>query len=551
MAESTDSSSTFRQIRTWINDCSERHNRCQIPGPSDSERPTRLILVNHSAGTFQLTTDFPYDTKYAAVSYRWGSGKDCFMLTKETAEGMRCGLSMALLPKTLRDTCTIAHHIGLKYVWIDRLCIYQDSLEDWSGESSRMASIYKHAFITISAACASDENQGCFRKRDAAGIQPLRLFSNPLLPSSGPATDLHKTSYIISDESKEDRENVGKLGYLADRGWVFQERVLSKRIVHFAREEVHWECGELEASEAWPGRTESFSKPMRPSVLEGPGKEGLNWDEPEDWHGVVQEYSARELTYDSDKLPALSGLARETAELRKGVDDEYLAGLWRSSVLFDLYWEICSETLRMPEQYLAPSWSWASLLAKVEYPNDEWSGWYEYKPMAEVKDFRLRLATADAYGAVLDEWMHLSGHLKPVTVVREEASAEQSQRQGPCSVVAWDVNGSPFTFLNYSGGKLDIQSFAAGQSTSLPIFCLPILKAEFYHRQTEPAPPVVFCLLLVPNGSITHIRSGEALPSPETPFADEYQRAGLAQMTVNDWSAFKAWLGPVRDIVIR
>lgn len=468
------------------------------------------------------------------------------MLTKETAEGMRYGLSMALLPKTLLDTCTIAHNLGLKYVWIDRLCIYQDSLEDWSQEASRMAFIYKHAFLTISAACASDENQGCFRKRDVPLMKPLRLVSNPLLPS-GPDTDLYKTSYIMNDEPRGFLSDAGKLGYLANRGWVFQERVLSQRIVHFAREEVHWECRELEASEAWPRHTEFFSKPMRPSVLYGLGRE--RWEEHSLWHEVIEEYSARELTYDSDKLPALSGLARETAKLRD-FWDEYLAGIWRLTLLIDLCWEIQSKTTSIPEEYLAPSWSWASLHATVRFDLGS-SGW-ECIQLAEFKDSRLKLATADAYGAVIDGWIQLSGHLKPVTVVREDTSAEQSQRQGPCPIVVRNVNGTPFSFLDsdFSDCNLDIESFGGGESTSLPISCLPILKKGGDDPETENG-PVVYCLLLVPKGSIKYIRSGEALPSPETPFADEYQRAGLACITINDWSAFKAWLGPAREIVIR
>lgn len=547
MAESTDSDSTSNQIREWIDNCLEKHSLCQIPGPSDYERPTRLILMDHSAGTFQLTTDFAPDTKYAAVSYRWGSGKDCFMLTEETAVGMRRGVSIALLPKTLLDICTIAHGIGFKYVWIDRLCIYQDSREDWSQEASRMALIYKHAFLTISAACATHENQGCFRKRNVAGIQPLRLISNPLL-SPRPATGFHESSYITSDEPLEDEKDAGKLGHLADRGWVFQERTLSQRIVHFAQEEVYWECRELEASEAWPEHTEAFLTPRRPSALYGPGTQ--SWDKHSLWHQVVEDYSTRKFTYDSDKLPALSGLARETSELRNDSDEEYLAGLWRSTVLCDLCWGDYYDTPRIPEEYLAPSWSWASLHTKISHTAGG-SG-FGYRPAAEFKNARLKFATADAYGSVIDGWMHLFGHLKPVTVVRRKTSADESQRREPWPVVIRNADGTPFSFLDYSVGKLDIDSLAAGGSRSVPIFCLPVLKDREDDPETEHSPEF-YCLLLAPNGSITYIRSGEALASPETPFADEYQRVGLARMNVSDWLAFKAWLAesPERDIVIR
>lgn len=158
--------------------------------------------MDRTARTFQLRTDFAPDAKYATVSYRWGSRKNYYMLTQETAKSMRDGESIALLPKTLLNTCTIAHRIGLKYIWIDRLCIYQDSREDWSREASKMMFIYRYAFLTISAACASHESKEYFRKRNVEGIQPLRLSSNSLLFPK-PAAGLYESSYITSSDPKE------------------------------------------------------------------------------------------------------------------------------------------------------------------------------------------------------------------------------------------------------------------------------------------------------------------------------------------------------------
>lgn len=543
-AESTDSASTFDQIGKWMDRCLGNHSSCRNPGPSDSERPTRLILIDPLAGFFQLVTKFAPETKYAAVSYRWGSGGNSYMLTRETAQGMRQGVSIALLPKTLIDTFSIAHRLGLKYVWIDRLCIFQDSREDWNQEASRMAFIYKYAFLTIAAACASQESQGCFRKRNIAGIQPWWLTSNPLLPSL-PMAGHHESSYITSDEPLPDQREGGKLGYLADRGWVFQERVLSQRIVHFAEEEVHWECKELEASEAWPEYSEYFSTLDRPSVLYGPGNEvgrihGL-------WQNVARQYSTCQFTYDADKLPALSGLARETAELRKD-EDEYLAGLWRSTVHSDLCWMVRDHTPRRPEEYLAPSWSWASLHARITHIGGNAAKRPANRPVAAFKDARLKFATTNSYGAVQDGLILLFGHLKQVMVVRIRPPKVNDH----WNMRVRHADGSRLPFLNGAKSALDIESFAAGGSGSAPMFCLPVMKTGERDPETEQHPKFI-CLLLVPNGSIKYITSREALPSPETQYADEYQRAGLAILHVRDWLAFKAWLqeSPERDIVIR
>lgn len=221
-----------------------------------------------------------------------------------------------------------------------------------------MALIYKHAFLTIFASCASHENQGRFRKRNAAGIEPLWLISNPLISAEWPPWDDVEASYIASREPQEDQKLGGKHGYLADRGWVFQERIFSQRIIHFAEEQVHWECRELDASEAWPdGRQEwpdeKPSKiPNRPSLVHGSRNKG--WGKCATWHNLVAAFSGRLFTYDGDKLPALSDLAKETAEKCNDANEKYLAGLWRSSVLTDLCWRRYVDPFEVPEHYLDP-----------------------------------------------------------------------------------------------------------------------------------------------------------------------------------------------------
>lgn len=466
---------------------------------------------------------------------------------------MKEGVSIGILPRTIQDTITIASRLDLDYIWIDRLCILQDCQEDWSREASRMAFIYKHAYLTISASCASHEHQGCFRKRNAAGIQPWCLTSNPLLPSNQSGWS-HVSSHVASKEPKIYQKEGGKLGYLADRGWIFQERVFSQRIIHFAEEEVYWECKELQASEAWPEPTKYFSMNMgfRPSIASNSLRKNQN--EQQLWYHLVKEYSPREFTYDRDKLPALSGLSRERAELRKDTKDEYLAGLWRSTMPIGLCCKTFDDTTRIPEGYLAPSWSWASLHSKALYvvnvifpPKRGWG----YRLAADFKDARLKLATEDPYGAVHDGWIHLIGHLRPVTVVRQPASREHEKARKFWPERICGIDGKPLSFL-ISLGKLDIESFEAGGSRSVPIFCLPVI--EVGRGDREPATyPEVYCLLLVRDGSIQHKRSGSTLPSPKTQYADEYQRAGMAYINVKERVAFNAWLdeSPKRSIVIR
>lgn len=130
MAETTDSTSTFNQIKKWIDYCLKNHRVCQVTGASDSARPTRLIRIDQSAGTFHFTTRFSTATRYAALTYRWGTGNNVYMLTQMTAAQMQKGVPMEVLPRTILDSFTIAHRLGLKHIWVDRLCIFQDSQQD-------------------------------------------------------------------------------------------------------------------------------------------------------------------------------------------------------------------------------------------------------------------------------------------------------------------------------------------------------------------------------------------------------------------------------------
>lgn len=321
---------------------------------------------------------------------------------------------------------------------------------------------------------------------------------------------------------------------------MFQERIFSQRIVHFAEEDVYWECRSLEASEAWPDG-EPLKWNLRPSL----GREHFpsGFDQLVSWHQVVEAYSSRVFTHHGDKLPALSGLARETAELRKDAKDKYFAGLWRSTVLVDLCWSHDLSTMRIPEHYLAPSWSWASLHGEIFY----WDGLsWGYTEYARFKGARLSSAAGDTYGAVNDGWMLLFGFLKPVTVAHRSVS-EPLQRHEPGVGEIRGKDGSSLPFVDLSLCKLDIETFAAGEKASVPMFCLPLLEV------LPPSGPEWFCLLLVQNGSIKHKRSGEALPSPRIRHAEQYQRAGVARISINSRKDFFTWTdeSPPRDIIIR
>lgn len=195
----TASHETFSKIQHWIDECDESHAQCGISQSFSTTLPRRLIAIDQSSRSISLV-DFEEpstgqaDTKdpsaqnknksvrYLALSYRWGatashdgqSPPTPIMLTAKTEAMLKNGCQISRLPRTIRDACAVAVRLGFRYLWVDRLCIMQDSAEDWDREAGRMALVYKNAALTISASAASGEDAGFFRRR-RRGVQPLWL----------------------------------------------------------------------------------------------------------------------------------------------------------------------------------------------------------------------------------------------------------------------------------------------------------------------------------------------------------------------------------------
>lgn len=128
------------------------------------------------------------------------------------------------------DAVEVTRRIGVQYLWIDSLCIIQDDRNDWEDQSSRMADIYKNAYLTLAADASPDSSGGL----------------------SWPFQPIQKIQYNASQAAfLRDTANDDNLKYspLAQRAWVFQEMVLSRRVVHFAKDQMWWECPQVETCE--------------------------------------------------------------------------------------------------------------------------------------------------------------------------------------------------------------------------------------------------------------------------------------------------------------
>ncbi len=226
---------------------------------------------------------------------------------------------MEFLPPLYRDAFKICHNLHIPFLWIDSLCIVQDDKKDWEVESSHMSDYYHDSYITIAADMCKDPNVSLLTYRDEAFLpRNFTVWSRKGVPWSV-RTREHGTSTLLD-------------GPLRSRAWVFQEHVLSRRILHFTSRQIIWECNTTIHSED----SEMDQELIRPEV------EGLrlntllhNFDNNPfaTWSQIVFVYTCRKLTYSTDKLPALSGVASRFQRL---TGFSYLAGLWKETLEFDL-----------------------------------------------------------------------------------------------------------------------------------------------------------------------------------------------------------------------
>jgi len=246
--------------------------------------------------------------------------------------------------------------LEISYIWIDSLCIIQGDAEDWAKESVTMIKVYGGGIINIAASGASDGSQGCFFDRSNTQICQIPILLELL---NG------ETQKIWFDliPSVHHLDNI-RLCPLESRAWTFQERLLSPRTVHFTRGEIFWECHTKLVSESLP-----FKPNNRSNLNKGPLSANM-------WSTIVEQYSSRNLSYQTDKLIALAGIA-ET--LQRKTHDEYYAGMFRKKIEERLRWKVESPPGRRISPSVAPTWSWASVDQKCStYPASTDAGWTGY-----------------------------------------------------------------------------------------------------------------------------------------------------------------------------
>jgi hypothetical protein len=250
------------------------------------------------------------------------------------------------LPQTFKDVIRIARAFKIDYVWIDALCIVQDSDADWRKESSRMSEVYGRSYVNIAASSANSPLQGCFTKPK---FMCDAFEADIVISGQVKRCKFHNLWYSYSSAVDG--------SHLLTRAWAIQEKLLPSRTIHFGDRGAFWECRTGVELECLPNLNDGAVRGNHLARLIHDLADAIEPDLSEKWKDVVAAYSKAELTVTRDKLPGIAGIARLFGRYKQC---DYLAGMWRDSK-FDVQLCWCIFGRRSRPNWRAPTWSWASV----------------------------------------------------------------------------------------------------------------------------------------------------------------------------------------------
>ncbi|KAI4631976.1 uncharacterized protein J4E87_002683 [Alternaria ethzedia] len=571
--------------------------------------PTKLLMefwYNDRAKKRRVETE---DYRYVTLSHCWGKPKSVqgqLRLDHTTEERFkRDGIELRELPKTFRDAILFASRLDkVGFIWIDSMCIIQPtenyssrskgSLSDWLEQSRQMDQIYRGSFLNISATAATDGDQGLFFSR-----RPEYLWEDEINVNYTGTNLFGSVRPASMEEDQLIRCTIIDLSFWNElveeapvnrRGWVFQERLMAPRVLHFCRDQIAWECAEFEDAEGHPemnlttrarqgtmvdeGRfkdlTAKAGKELRRNRLQGlpdPDEGMSDLYIYELWKHVVEVYSKTQLTVSGDKLIALSGIARRFSEGKELFTEPitYIAGLWKNNIESQLLWQVNElyrdgvfENPGRRDATRAPSFSWASIDTPhgITYPDVTDYGAArvgrrntraqdhredsnpEQELMLEVLDHHVILSDADNEYGMVDQGMLLlqPRYLRAIELrrlhppLRVPYSWRLKQEQSGPEV--FEPNTSAARPLEHANLYLDApESDVDIFRDDAKLYCMPVAYGE---RTVRKPFRYLYCLLLKYEGK-TDFKTESSDPGSEDPAPTTqypmFRRIGITKLS--------------------
>lgn len=415
LSNSTDDVQAWSVARQWLQNCLTEHPECS-KSKDESKYPTRLIFISPVEPQASRSADVRLQVSaikephgpYFTLSHCWGKSQ-ITTLTTTNLGSMQTTINFESLPRTFQDAILFARFCGIQYLWIDSLCIIQDSEDDWEKESKTMADVYTRSCCNINATASEDSHGGCFHLRDPMLVNPLQVYLHG-----------NKHGALMSGDYICARGMLWAVDVdcapLSRRAWVLQEHLLSPRQLHCGRRQLFWHCRESRACETFPHAMPTYrdynnlietiiddrvffinslcgdftnlvpmvTKPpflhytlkldtLQKATERNQDRSKFIWDYSKlkleqasmemyaSWCSLVAEYSGRALSNKTDKLFAILGIINHIEELTL---DQNFAGLWQSRLNQEILWKVDRRiTVVEPagEALPMPSWSWASV----------------------------------------------------------------------------------------------------------------------------------------------------------------------------------------------
>jgi hypothetical protein len=390
------------QIQDWLHVCRSHHDRCRNWCSSlgfQNIRPTRVLELSQSGVRLRCDTGAIEDFEYIALSHMWGKDTpNQPRLTVSTLQEYQLNVPSDALPDIFSEAIRVTRYLGLKYLWIDSLCIIQGSKSDWTIEASMMSAVYSNAVCVIaflfpprgSSTQIRSTNRGYFETRPEyqSRIPPTQVRNDPR--SSTPCIIREPTAArtgicIVSDEHDEVLRKSFQEWPWASRAWTFQERLLSPRTILYGHRTNMWECvetfcdeltGTIQTRDSQKALLSKRRSSISEHIVGSPIQAADSWERPQSfdcWLRLVDDYRMRELTHPSDRIMAFSGVAQSYQAV---FGFTYLAGIWKEHLPFALLWSVgvydtrydCPMTSQGSEPELyhilepppgpVPTWSW-------------------------------------------------------------------------------------------------------------------------------------------------------------------------------------------------